>query len=724
MATKARKSPYRGPKKQKDASTVAGENLYKRYVLDSLTEEEREGLNKLNPVERETIVTALADAMVEDKGISSPVNEFLWEEDYRRKPVDIDTFIHDDYYLGRAAKDLDGPWKDDLRQIFAVDSQVSEFIMTGAIGIGKTTIAMVANAYTIYRLSCLKNPSKYYGVLPNSKITIGLYSITKTQTQDTGFFKLRAFLDVSEYFSTTFPRDRNIDSVIRFKDETTNIEVIAGSRELHALGRDVFSCSLDEANFMVAAAKDKDAQQMVGQAYELYRAVSTRMESRFMRAGGSVPGLLILMSSRKSQSDFLENRLKTVTQGAYRPGMRGLISPRLYISDYALWEVKAKYKFPMPHFRVQVGDRTYRSRILKDDEQPKENIRVISVPGDFHRAFEEDADQALRDIAGVATIAISPLIRDRQSLIDAERPHLLHPFTSEWVTISTEDDYVIEDFFKLDTACRIENSKWTPRLNPTAPRFLHIDLSITGDAAGISMAHASGKVKRRTNRPDGTYTLDYKPFVIVDFMLRIVPPTGSETDLSKVRSFILYLREMYPITRVTFDGYQSVDSAQILNKAQVESGTLSVDRTEEPYVSLRAAFFERRIACYHYERFYTEMLFLERDINKKKIDHPQKFPDGTPGSKDVADSCCGSVWWCLNDPRASRDLAIMADDVAVQSESRIVDPPKEIITNVGTLPAAGVEPKGNPGLPGRPRVVVAGAAFDWSKLKGNVGKKE
>ena len=63
MATKARKSPYRGPKKQKDASTVAGENLYKRYVLDSLTEEEREGLNKLNPVERETIVTALADAM-------------------------------------------------------------------------------------------------------------------------------------------------------------------------------------------------------------------------------------------------------------------------------------------------------------------------------------------------------------------------------------------------------------------------------------------------------------------------------------------------------------------------------------------------------------------------------------------------------------------------------------------------------------------------------------
>jgi hypothetical protein len=50
---------------------------------------------------------------------------------------------------------------------------------------------------------------------------------------------------------------------------------------------------------------------------------------------------------------------------------------------------------------------------------------------------------------------------------------------------------------------------------------------------------------------------------------------------------------------------------------------------------------------------------LERDLDTHKVDHPEKNPDGTIGSKDVADAVAASAYMCLIDPRVNTESAVL-----------------------------------------------------------------
>jgi hypothetical protein len=134
--------------------------------------------------------------------------------------------------------------------------------------------------------------------------------------------------------------------------------------------------------------------------------------------------------------------------------------------------------------------------------------------------------------------------------------------------------------------------------------------------------------------------------------MRIDAPTGSEIDHGKIRSFILFLRDFFPIKSVTYDGWQSVSAIQTLRKEGFAARVLSVDTKEDPYMSLRAAFSERRFGMYNYEPLIDELLDLQRDIKKNKIDHPVKATKGGKGRKDVADAVAGAFYDCINDEDA------------------------------------------------------------------------
>jgi hypothetical protein len=410
-----------------------------------------------------------------------------------------------------------------------------------------------------------------------------------------------------------------------------------------------------------------------------------------------------------------------VSGGSYKPGMTGAIGPNTYLSDYTLWDVKPAYRFTRSKFRVEVGDRVAASRILAKDEAPRSGAQVVSVPQTFRRFFDEDVDQALRDIAGVATLNVSPLIRDRQSIYDMFRGNMVHPFTRQEITVRTDDGVMIEDFFDIRRCCVVQASRWTPALNPTCPRFVHVDLAVSGDCAGMACAHQSGIVRINRIRADGTTTIVSEPFIVIDWMLRIRPPKGSEIDFSKLRSFVLFLRQFYPIVRVTLDGFQSVDFRQIIVKNNIEAGLQSLDKTETPYLSLRAAMSERRIACYRYEPFVQEALELNRDVRTHKVDHPVKSSlTGLPGSKDVADAVCGAVWAVLNDQRAIDAASLLVRDDVPQVQpaaERTVVPGS--VKRTSELPPAGI-----------PVARVASAVvkpvqvrFDWTRLASNLSRR-
>jgi hypothetical protein len=606
-------------------------------VIEDVVRSNGELFKNLTDYERNLVIKWLADSALGGHSAEA-LHDTLWEKDFIRKPVSIDQFIHDDYYLGSAASELHPLWKRDLNIVFAPGSKIFEWVLTGGIGIGKTTIACIAIAYKIHCLSCLKDPSRYYGLLSESMVVFGIYSITKRQVADAGYFKLKGFIDSSPYFRNEFPRSTKIDSKVVFKGG--KVQVVPGSQELHALGLDLFAFLMDEVNFM-RSKNDTETGKVTGQAYDLYNATYTRLLSRFIRPGGTLPGLMLLLSSRNSQTSFLEEHLKLVKD-----------SPSTFVSDYPLWAVKPAHKFTAPKFRVEVGDRVSPSRLLLDGEEPRKGSKVVAVPGEFLKPFKEDIDQALRDIAGIATFNLSPLIKDRQSMLDAVSTGIAHPFTQTSITLDILDDTLIEDFWEIDKVCRVKDSKWVPKLNPNHPRFIHIDNALTGDSLGIAMGHVAGLSTTTRVNPDGTKSKVKNPHAVLDFMLQIRPPVGSEIDLSKVRAFVIYLSALYPIERVTMDGFQSRDAMQILKKEGINVGYLSVDRDDEAYVHLRSALFDRRLSYYEYEPFMTELQDLERDILKKKVDHPIRNSRGGKGSKDVADAVAGVIWHCINDKNA------------------------------------------------------------------------
>lgn len=620
-----------------------GDLLFSK-VAEEVLRKQRTLIDGLTPHERSMVLEWLATAIYEGKA-QTALYEILWELDFKVAPPSIETFIEDSSYLGTVASQLADVWKRDLHAVFRPGSLVSEWIFTGSIGCGKTTVAMIAMAYKLAITLCLHDPAKYYDLLPGSKIVFGVYSVTREQVQESGYIKLRGFIDSSPWFRQHFPRGKSSES-LRYgqaagvKTSATNLVVLSGSRDIHALGQDLFVFSMDEANFM-RVRDDRDPAKRRGQAQDLYTATHTRLQSRFVRPGGSIPGLVLLMSSRRAQTDFLEDRMRVARD-----------KPSAYVSEYALWEVKPASRFVMRKIRVEVGDHIAVSRILEPTDSPRAGARIVEFPGEFEQAIREDPDGALRNIAGVATLSISPFIRDRESVYEAVHEGMAHPFKRDVVTLDVKDNVRLDEYFDLLKACRVHESRWVPRLNPTRERFIHIDLALSRDCLGIAMGHVSHLAETRQLSAGAVMEPTDAPFILIDFMLRVVPPKGSEIDLSKLRGFIFFLSSLYPVTRVTFDRFQSADSIQLLNKAGVESGHQSVDASDEAYRALRSAFFDRRVLFYRYEPVIEELLELEHDARRRKVDHPKKNSHGGVGSKDVSDALAGVCWLCVNDPRA------------------------------------------------------------------------
>jgi hypothetical protein len=88
------------------------------------------------------------------------------------------------------------------------------------------------------------------------------------------------------------------------------------------------------------------------------------------------------------------------------------------------------------------------------------------------------------------------------------------------------------------------------------------------------------------------------------------------------------------------DGWQSVDSLQILEAHGIETDRVSTDLDEGPWRTLRDLAYEDRLRGYKDPLLVTELAGLSK-LPNGKIDHP------ADGSKDVADAvacaCDGAI---------------------------------------------------------------------------------
>lgn len=103
----------------------------KVIILSDLNINNILGLNEelfesLKPSEKEAVMTILSE--FKDTGKSKSFNQLLYT-DYEELPVDIDTFIEDDRFIGKITnhgENIYPYWRNKLRQIFSPDNHYSE----------------------------------------------------------------------------------------------------------------------------------------------------------------------------------------------------------------------------------------------------------------------------------------------------------------------------------------------------------------------------------------------------------------------------------------------------------------------------------------------------------------------------------------------------------------------------------------------------------------------
>ena len=228
----------------------------------------------------------------------------------------------------------------------------------------------------------------------------------------------------------------------------------------------------------------------------------------------------------------------------------------------------------------------------------------------------------------------------------------------------------------LSVSYKREGASWapvytfSPELYPVkgALYAMHADLAVTGDRAGVTMAH----VKRWQDHAlvghdeDGIeiQIAERRPVVKVDFTISFESNSGAvppmEIQIRWARMLCLELRRMgFPVVRFTFDQYQSKDSMQILESHGIETDRFSTDISEEGWRTLRDVMYEGRLEMPARELTVIELLGLSR-LPNGKIDH---LGDS---SKDEADSLAGAVTGALEvggqeDPAGKRAFPGSAD---------------------------------------------------------------
>lgn len=552
-----------------------------------------------------------------------------------RDIVPIEKWLDNEYYVGKDGARLYDFWKAELVDIFGIHAgQYNEIILEGGLGTGKSTAGIYMLIRKLYEMSCYENIPALYNLMSTATIVFMYFTISRQQAEIAGFGQFRDTIDTIPYFKEYFARDPNINSALRFPERVLFLQ---GSSTGHQIGLNLIATILDEANFFnQGQVSDKQALSSVT---TLHTSVINRGVSRFMTNGVN-NSLSILISSPTYSSSYTQQRIA-----------QAVTNPHTKVIKGRLWDVKPKGAYSSKMFPVFVGTEKLDPFIIEGTQDlgqlastegitlgegstveevvrnsdPRMLSLVDFVPVDFKPSYEKDVIQSLQDISGISTMPQGRLFSSRVLLnacIDEDAPEL---FTKTELVVSTRDN---------SEANNIAHYLQAEPQKKQSTRYVHMDQSTTTDCTGMSSAYVSGYVDR-----DGQKL----PVVSIDFALRIKPPKPPEKiSITRCRSFIIYLQKGLglPLGLVTYDQFQSSESQQVLNEIGITAGQLSVDRTDEQYLTLVNLIFEGRLKAPRQvvELMATEIFDLIHYRERRKVDHP---PDG---SKDVMDSIVGSVW--------------------------------------------------------------------------------
>ena len=539
-------------------------------------------------------------------------------------PVDFKTFVESPEFLNQKGV----LYPKVLEEAAELNSgKYVEAVLTGAIGTGKTTIAVFTTAYQLYWLSCFKNPHAQWDLAPSDEIVIVCQTLNAGLAKDVDYRRLRNIISMSPYFKKKFPFRHDLEGQMEFPNNII-VKPVSGE-DTAIIGQNVIGGILDEVNFMAVVEKSKQVRDggQFDQAAQLYDAIHDRRASRFMFQG-ELPGMLCLVSSKQYPGEFTDRKVAERDRELKEKGRS-----RIFVYDKREWEVKSADKFTGEWFVLFLGDETRKPRILNPGEAVPEieEHLYLPVPLEFKPRFEANMLKAIRDIAGHSTFALYPYILE---------PEKVEKCFGRAKTILSRD----ECDFKTTTV-----QAYPRRFRQLdQPRWVHLDLSQTGDSTGV----ACGYVRRFVELQRGGTVKEILPEIVFDFVLEVVPPKNGEIQYNNIRDLLYNLRKLgLPIKWVSMDTFQSTDMRQILAQQGFITGIRSLDEDTRGYDIAKQALMDGRILSPPHHKAMMEFIRLERDPVKHKIDHPVHF------SKDCSDAMAGVAWgltvqreiWALHD---------------------------------------------------------------------------
>lgn len=590
--------------------------------------------------------------MTDDEREAKTIADAIWiikNPQFQEKPATILEFLGSDYLNIEAG--VRPGIKNALLEVFGHEVQTRKIavyqkaMLTGAIGIGKSTFAAIALPYMVHWVLCLRDPQEFFNLLPGSRIAFMMMSTSETQAREVIFGDVFARIRHSKWFKENYPHDPAYKKQIKFPKD---INILPGdSKETTFEGYNILGGILDEMDSHTVTA-DKDYAD-VG-----YDTIENRVTSRFGKRG-----LIIPIGQMKKSTGF-----------AARKYAQFLTDPDAYVVRMAIWESlgwdwkgedweNPDYPFLMPDgsrnsFYYDYKRRTFISKAAGDLLPWSETI--IEIPEFYRKNFENMPEKSLKDLAGIPPAVSDPFI----SLVDKIELCYERWIDEEWPDELGKDRQDLSLYSPVSISCTnpIFAPWFTNRLRQdNRRRAIHIDnaYSPNGDCLGFAMGHICGI----TDSEDG----ESQPIIKFDLLMRIKAAAGTEIMQSDIRRIIYHLRDElgFRINKVTYDGFESTDSIQQLQKRRFNAEKVSMDKTTLPYEDLRTAIYEERLLFPPYITEWTKgqtdklvnialKELSELQDNGRKVDHPPT------GSKDVTDAMAGVTYELIGDRRYRRGV--------------------------------------------------------------------
>ena len=530
--------------------------------------------------------------------------EALDESPFEQEPVDIKTFVTGKDFLNQPqlseyqytlAECMSQIYKkEDLIRLFGKEKgeehykkyTKQEVILMCGKGSGKDHTSTIGCAYLVYKLLCLKDPSKYFGKPSGDAIDLINVAVNAQQAKNVFFKGFKSKIEQSPWFAGKY--EAKVDNI----EFNKAITVYSGHSEREsAEGLNLVLAVLDEiSGFSMEGSGGNDQGKT---ADNLYKAFRGSVDSRFPDYGK-----VILLSFPRYKGDFISKRYEDVVaekQTVLRKH-KFVINPLMSEED------------PNNSFEVEWDEdhiEAYKYPGVFALRRPTWEMNPTRKIEDFKIAFLTDPGDALMRFACMPTVSSDAFFKSRDKIEKA---------------LSVRNP--------LDNARRFDIN-FKPKEDVVY--YVHADLAQKHDKCAVSIAHVDKWVSVQSFN-------NYEqivPYVVVDAIAWWEPKREGPVDLSEVKNWIIDLRRQgFQLGLVTFDRWQSFDIQQELNQVGIKTDTLSV--AKKHYEDLTMLFYEERVMAPHIDILLEELLELR--IIGSKVDHPRKK------SKDLADAMCGSVY--------------------------------------------------------------------------------